>query len=222
MSHQTQTVGAPEPAFRMARLSNIVPVLALVIFGTLFARHMTTPDMAEVWRCLGMFSLWQWAAAIVLTSLSFRAIGTYNVLVHKVLNTGQTATAARHAAIKAIALPETLGFGAVTSALVRWRCLPDVSALSVARLSAVVSLSFTVALAVVAAVVVPLSGMVPYTSAMIAVRGRGLDRLNRTGPAGAPLGLDTGPSSRPHIAGFVGRHRSGHSFCRSCVVGLLA
>ena len=69
--------------------------------------------------------------------------------------------------MKAIALSQTLGFGALTSALVRWRCLPALPLGVIARLSAAVSLSFLASLAVIAAVVVPFSGLMPQTSALV-------------------------------------------------------
>lgn len=152
---------------RAMSLVNLLPLVALAVFGTLFIRHISSLDARDVWACLSMLAPWQWATALVFTALSFRAIGTYDVLVHKVLNTGQTPRAAHRAGIKAIALSQTLGFGAVTSALVRWRCLPDVSLGAIARLSALVSLSFLAALAVVAALVVPLSGLVPRSDMLI-------------------------------------------------------
>lgn len=153
--------------FAKARAKALLPLLALAIFGTLFARHIAALDGAAIRAALTELTLWQWAAAGVLTALSFRAIGSYDVLVHRVLGTGQPAKVARNAGIKAIALSQTLGFGILTSALVRWRCLPDLSAATSLRLSTVVSVSFMAALAVVTALVVPFSGLVPKTGTLI-------------------------------------------------------
>ncbi len=151
-----------------ASLSNVLPAVALLVFGTLFVRHIGAMDSAEIAAALADLVLWQWVAALGFTALSFRALGTYDVLVHRVLQTRQSPHAARTAGMRAIALSQTLGFGAVTSALVRWRCLPDLSASAIARLSATVSLSFLAALAVIAALVVPLSGLVPLSGGLIA------------------------------------------------------
>lgn len=152
------------PASALAR---VVPVAALAVFGTLFVRHIAALDGAAIWAALTGLSVWQWGGALIFTALSFRAIGVYDVLVHRVLRTGQPPRAARAAGVRAIALSQTLGFGAVTSALVRWRCLPDLGMGAILRLSAVVSLSFLAALAAVTALVVPLSGLVPVSPLMI-------------------------------------------------------
>ncbi len=131
----------------------------MIIFGALFARHLGQLDAAAVWACFVEVKLWQWAAALIFTALSFRAVGTYDVIIHRALNTGQNPQTARRAGIKAIALSQTLGFGTATSALVRWRCLPAMSVGAVLRLSAAVSLSFIAGLAIVAAIVIPFSGL---------------------------------------------------------------
>lgn len=138
---------------------NLLPIAAFAVFGTLFIRHISALDGALIWAALSALAPWQWVVALTFTALSFRAIGTYDVLVHAVLQTGQSPKAARSAGTKAFALSQTLGFGALTGALVRWRCLPDLALGKILRLSAVVSLSFLAALAVVAAIVVPLSGI---------------------------------------------------------------
>ncbi|MBU2993557.1 phosphatidylglycerol lysyltransferase domain-containing protein [Octadecabacter sp. 1_MG-2023] len=140
-------------------ITNLLPLAALVLFGTLFIKHISGLDPVMIWAAIDAMAPWQWLVALIFTALSFRAVGTYDVLVHAVLRTGQRPKAARAAGIKAIALSQTLGFGALTGALVRWRCLPDVPLGKVLRLSAVVSLSFLAALAVVCALVVPLSGL---------------------------------------------------------------
>ena len=149
-------------------ISRILPVLALLVFGTMFVRHIGAMERAEIGGALAGLAVWQWTAALGFTALSFRALGLYDVLVHRVLHTGQPAHAARRAGVKAIALSQTLGFGAMTGGLVRWRCLPELSAAAIARLSATVSLSFLAALAVIAALVVPFSGLVPHSAALIA------------------------------------------------------
>lgn len=152
---------------RGGRVLQLLPLIALVVFGTLFVRHISALDGAAVLSALTGLSIWQWVCALIFTALSFRAIGMYDVLVHRVLRTGQSPDLARAAGVKAIALSQTLGFGAVTSALVRWRCLPDMTPTQILRLSAVVSLSFLAALAAIAALVVPLSGLVPRSGGII-------------------------------------------------------
>ncbi|MBT8412396.1 MAG: hypothetical protein KJP02_11445, partial [Octadecabacter sp.] len=148
-------------------IPRFVPLVALAVFGGLFWNHLAALDGVAVSAALCELSIWQWAGALFFTALSFYALGSYDVLVHRVLNTGQPKGLARRAGIKAIAVSQTVGFGMVSSALVRWRCLPDLSAAGSARLSAVVSLSFLAALAALSAVVVPLSGLVPQSAGLV-------------------------------------------------------
>ena len=165
LNHETMPGGRVFQATRW--IAKGVPVLALAVFGVLFVRHIMQIDSAAIWAAFGSLLWWQWAAALGFTALSFRAIGVYDVLIHRVLQTRQHPSLARSAGIKAIAVSQTLGFGAITSALVRWRCLPDLSASAIGRLSAAVSLSFLVALAVVAALIVPFSGLLPHSGGLI-------------------------------------------------------
>lgn len=163
MNSDGRRIGNVKLGLRLTSFWNVLPIVALVVFGTLFVRHIATLDPLQIWGAFAALEVWQWASACVFTALSFRAIGTYDVLVHKVLNTRQPAHLARGAGVKAIALSQTLGFGAITSALVRWRCLPHLPAVQIARLSATVSLSFLVGLAAVAGLVIPLSGLMAWS-----------------------------------------------------------
>lgn len=164
----------PAQRFRI-RLANVLPLVALAVFGALFVRHLMTLNAQAVWAAMAALGFWQIAAALVFTALSFRALGLYDILVHRVLGTGQTTQAARASGIKAIAVSQMLGFGTLTAALVRWRCLPQFSAAQSLRLSVVISVSFLVALVVVAGFVVPLSGLVntnvPFVAAGLAALG---------------------------------------------------
>ncbi len=167
MSQIKKTALGMRTFVRAGWISKTVPVVALAVFGALFVRHIAQLDSVAIWTAFVSLHWWQWIAALVFTALSFRAIGIYDVLVHRVLQTRQHPSLARSAGIKAIAVSQTLGFGAVTSALVRWRCLPDLTAAAVARLSAAVSLSFLAALAVVAVLIVPPSGLMPHSNALV-------------------------------------------------------
>ncbi|MEL6959668.1 MAG: phosphatidylglycerol lysyltransferase domain-containing protein [Pseudomonadota bacterium] len=159
-----------------------LPLAALLVFGGLLARHMIGLDWGAVWSALKSLTMGQVALALVFTAISFRAIGTYDVLVHKVLRTGQSARAARGAGVRAIAISQVLGFGAITSAVLRWYCLPGLGVADAIKLSAVVSLSFMAALAAVTAFVVPISGLVPAAAPWIfggLAAGAGLIMLGR-------------------------------------------
>ena len=144
-----------------------VPIVALLVFGTLFLRHIATFNGVEVLDALSRLTFWQWGGALICTALSFRAIGSYDLLVHSALGTGQSPSIARAAGMKAIAVSQTLGFGTLTSALVRWRCLSDVMPSAILRLSVLVSLSFLAALAAITALVVQFLGLVSQSNTLL-------------------------------------------------------
>lgn len=183
---RTGALGQPsimgQPSIKRAiRPANLLPLAALALFGTLLANNMQSLSGPAVWQALSSIAIWQWGAAATFTALSFRAVGTYDVLVHKLLDTGVPARAARRSGIVAIALAQTLGFGAITGAVARWRCLAQlgphtgsrlgsrVGPATLARLSVVVSVSFLVALAALGALVIPLSGVMPLQSSWLVV-----------------------------------------------------
>ncbi len=166
MSKSFHSDAAPVSWLGKLHLGNLLPVAALLTFGSLFFNHIQALDGREIWHSLSAFTLGQWTLAAAFTALSFRAVGTYDVLVHRVLGTGVRETDARRSGVLAIALSQTLGFGAITGAFVRWRRLPNLGAGTVARLSAVVSVSFLVALAVIGGLVIPISGLVPSSEIM--------------------------------------------------------
>ncbi|WP_415403039.1 phosphatidylglycerol lysyltransferase domain-containing protein [Tateyamaria sp. SN3-11] len=93
----------------------------------------------------------QWALAALLTAGSFWAVGQYDRLAHKALDTSIRSSHAVASGAASIALGQTLGFGVVTSALARWRLLPDLNLGGAARLSGFVSITFVVAWALVTA-----------------------------------------------------------------------
>ncbi|WP_159453069.1 phosphatidylglycerol lysyltransferase domain-containing protein [Pseudooctadecabacter jejudonensis] len=129
---------------------------------------MLSLDVADLRTAFEKITWGQWAMAAGFTALSFRAVGTYDVLVHRILNTGQPEPQARTAGILAIAIAQTVGFGALSGGLVRWRCMPELGGMAIARLSAIVSVTFLAALAAVSAVVVPLSGVLPVSTGAVA------------------------------------------------------
>lgn len=169
-THHSGTQAAPSRKAGWPELTRAqaLPVLALLVFGALFMRHLGTLDGQAIWAGLRAVSIPQWVAALGFTALSFWTIGWYDVLVHRMLRTGHPQQAARKAGVKAIALSQTLGFGIITSAAVRWWSLPGLSVSRNLRFSTIVSLSFLAALAVVTAVIVPFSGLLTNTGALAA------------------------------------------------------
>ena len=154
---------------RILRPSNIIPLVALVIFGALLSKQIAGLERASLLQAISNMTAGQWMLASVFTVLSFRAVGSYDVLVHRLLGTGAHPTEAKRSGVLAIILAQTLGFGAITGAFVRWRCLPNLGPTVVARLSAVVSISFLASLAVIGGLVIPMSGLMPITPSWLLI-----------------------------------------------------
>ncbi|WP_377504981.1 phosphatidylglycerol lysyltransferase domain-containing protein [Octadecabacter sp. R77987] len=140
-------------------LGRLLPIAALVVFGVMLAQRMGDIDTGHVWASLQATTPAQWALSGLATFASFCAVGQYDAGVHKLMATGVAPVDARRAGMRAIALGQTLGFGSLTGALVRWRCLPALGLWRTTQISVLVSLSFLAAWAVVAALMVALTGL---------------------------------------------------------------
>lgn len=100
----------------------------------------------------------QWIAAAAATALSFWAIGTYDMVMHRHLRTGVDPKVARITGAGSIALAQVLGLGMVTGALARWRMLSGARPGMAAAVTGAVALSFMAAwapIAVLMAAVLP-------------------------------------------------------------------
>lgn len=121
----------------------VLPLVILVICCGLLWQRVAVMDMTAIGAAILQVSTGQWALAIIATWCSFQAIGRYDAIWHKLLQTGVSPAPARRAGIKAIAIAQTLGFGAITGSLVRWRCLPALSLWQATQLSFAVTMTFT-------------------------------------------------------------------------------
>lgn len=127
---------------------NLIPVIAGLVCLWLLAQRLDAVDVPQVWTAVGDLGALQWIVAGLATAGSLAAVGQYDVVMHRALGTGIRASAARRAGIVAIALSQTIGFGVVSGALVRWRMLPDLSLWRATTLTAIVAGSFLTALIV--------------------------------------------------------------------------
>ncbi|MCP1169612.1 hypothetical protein NHG85_13945, partial [Limimaricola sp. ASW11-118] len=150
---------SPEPAPRGARTLplnlgqtalRLLPLLALGLGALLLARRCEGIDFGAVWPTLLALPPLQWIGALACTGLSLWALGQYDVVLHRAMGTGIAPARARAAGMRAMAIAQTVGFGSITGALVRWRCLPECDLWSATRLSLWVSVSFMGALAMLA------------------------------------------------------------------------
>ncbi len=100
-------------------------------------------QLGQAWHAIAPAD---WILAAVFTAISFLAIGQYDVIAHRQLDTGLPAEQARQSGIAAIALSQTIGFGLVTASLVRWRLLRGFGPGVAAVVTMFVSLTFIVAM----------------------------------------------------------------------------
>ncbi len=130
-------------------LRQIVP--ALLSLGLVFVLwdHASRLDFARIRGGLSNINPVQWALAGGLSILSFWAVGRYDLVLHRIIGNSVDANPARHAGIAAIAIGQSVGFGLVSGAFVRWRMLPDLTLPQSLRLTAAVSFSFLAGWAVV-------------------------------------------------------------------------
>lgn len=153
----------------MARAGN-VPDIESVDFRRLLARQMLPLGCAIgivwlLWGKLGGLDFrhvitsfktvtpTQWVLAATFAALSFWALGRYDRVVHRLIGSKVRSGPAQLSGVTAIALSQTVGLGMISSALVRWRMLPEISLIRALQISMIVSLSFLSAWAVVAALV---------------------------------------------------------------------
>ncbi|WP_424943006.1 phosphatidylglycerol lysyltransferase domain-containing protein [Aliiroseovarius crassostreae] len=110
-------------------------------------------DFRHVLSSLKTVSPMQWGLAAALSALSFWALGRYDRVVHRLIGSDIRSGPAQLSGVTAIALSQTVGLGVISSALVRWRMLPQISLMRAVQISMIVSVSFLSAWAVVAALV---------------------------------------------------------------------
>ncbi|WP_375690913.1 phosphatidylglycerol lysyltransferase domain-containing protein [Pseudooceanicola sp. LIPI14-2-Ac024] len=148
----------------------------------------------------------QWLAALAATAVSFWAVGRYDAVIHRSLDTGIGTREAVRTGAAAIALSQVLGLGVVTGALARWRMLPGVSALQAARVSVTVALSFMAGWAVVAAavdLVLPLDVLPGGLALLVLAGGLGVVALALLRPRLTVLGRSLSLPSLPAIGAIV-------------------
>ncbi|WP_037253671.1 phosphatidylglycerol lysyltransferase domain-containing protein [Roseobacter sp. SK209-2-6] len=132
------------PSLSLIRLT-LPLVMAGLCLWALFTR-IEIPTWSELHTLLSGIEAWRWGAAGIATAVSFWALGRYDGVAHRHLQTGQDSPKVRRAGMAAIAFSQTVGFGLFTGAYARWRLLPGISALRAGQLTALVGLTFMMAL----------------------------------------------------------------------------
>lgn len=145
---------ASESGFDLRKLlaRQILPLGFAIAIMALLWDQLDGLDFAYIKSSLQTVQPHQWALAALLSAVSFWAVGRYDRVVHRMIGTATRSRAAQLSGVTAIALSQTVGFGVISSALVRWRMLPEVSLLQALRISMIVAMSFLSAWAVVTAI----------------------------------------------------------------------
>lgn len=130
-------------SFRRKAMVQLIALCVVLPLCALALRPMLQAlDWGQVRLAWNGISLVQWCCAILATAASFACLGRYDVIIHRVLNTGISARAAQASGAAAVALSQTLGLGVFTGTLARWRGVPDLSIVAAGSVTALVSLSF--------------------------------------------------------------------------------
>ncbi len=128
---------------RRRRLRQLCAVILVTSTIWLLSERARGLDFGAIWLGVQNIALGDWSAAIVLTGISFWAVGRYDAIVHKMLGSSLSAKEARWGGRVAIAIGQTVGFGLITGAFLRWQWgRGKVSAVRSAKVTALVGLCF--------------------------------------------------------------------------------
>jgi phosphatidylglycerol lysyltransferase len=139
--------GAAALALHVLRLSTPFAMAGLCLW--VLSARIILPTAADIGGLLGGLHLWQWLAACGATGISFWALGRYDSVAHRHLQTGLDGPEARQAGMAAIAFSQLVGFGLLTGAYARWRLVPGLTVMQAAQLTGLVGLTFMAALAMI-------------------------------------------------------------------------
>lgn len=165
-----QRAAHPVPTGRLAARAGISLALTLG-FVWLLSDRWAQLDIAALGEAFARLRPWQWALALILTAVSFWAVGRYDAVLHRHFATGMPARPSRRAGICAIAVSQTLGLGLISGAILRWRMLPGISLWQATQLTAAVALSFLAGWAVVTAATLIALPQAPFRGWAAAVLG---------------------------------------------------
>ena len=138
---------------RRIPLSGLAFLIAVGVLLPVLIRQIGQMDLTDLSVAFRQIGAVNWVLAIAATVGSFYAIGKYDRVIHRLMQTSVPAPKAGAAGMRAIAVSQFLGMSVFSGALVRWRCLPDLGLWTATRLSAMVGVSFLMAWAVLTAIV---------------------------------------------------------------------
>ncbi len=146
----------------------LVPLVAVALLFWVLWDRLPALDISLVWQSTQQVTVIQWAMAALATIISFWAVGQYDQVIHGIANTSFSPQQARVSGTAAMAVAQLAGFGVLSSALARWRLLPNITLTRALRISLAVSISFLAGWAVVTAIIVLVSGFQPENLAAMA------------------------------------------------------
>ncbi len=123
-------------------LLQFLPILATFFFVAAFINHIDAIELNNFGTFFGQTSALQWIGAIIATGVSFYAVGQYDGVIHRSLNTGVDPETAWKSGITAIALSQFVGLSLISGGLVRMKLIPGLTLVSALRLTTVVAVSF--------------------------------------------------------------------------------
>lgn len=151
VSARAAAQGDARPSWLRVAKRQAIALGLVVLFAGLLHKKLAALDTEAILTALGAVSLGQWALAGLATLGSFLALAQYDALIHRALATRVAPERARRAGWTAIAISQTVGFGLVSGALVRWRMLPGLSLVEASKLAATVAATFLAGWAVLSA-----------------------------------------------------------------------
>ncbi|MEL6572899.1 MAG: YbhN family protein [Pseudomonadota bacterium] len=157
-------------------LSRLQPLVALVVSAIcLWALWHQVSDVswAELSATLRTISIWQWTAALAATTVSFWAIGHYDVVWHNHMKTGVSPIKAHRTGMATVAIAQAVGMGTVAGSFLRWHLLRGLPFRVSVTLTIAIALSFFGCWAVLAILAASRLGLIPIalTVAVLVVAG---------------------------------------------------
>jgi len=165
----TPTKTRSRACLRRLAARQAMPLVLIGLSFWLLRDRLAEIDFAGIATAVRAISPVQWLLAGLATLVSFWAVGRYDAVVHRLLNTGVPRDAAHRSGITAIATAQTTGFGLLIGALARWRMLPELTLWQSARVTLAVTTSFMAGLAIVGAVMIVSLGTESPVSSGLAV-----------------------------------------------------
>ncbi len=131
-------------------LRRLLPLLILGLLTLFFWDDFATADWASILGLVKSISPHKWAVALCATAASFWCLAQYDVLAHRVINTGTPDRDARYGGGCAVGISQCTGFGPFVAAAVRFRILSDTSPIQIVAITAWVSTYFLLSWFIVA------------------------------------------------------------------------